>query len=124
MEFLKKHKKAVLIIIGLIAVIGIIVWWYRRQNSEATAETDVWGVKKSPYGTTDVGKKIEEKTVQIMNNEEWYNKILANYQSQGYTLQQALAINAIWALKVDGEIPVDTYGRGEWGHIEYVKKNF
>ena len=126
MEFLKKHKKAVIITVIVLAVlVGLLVWYNRRSKAVDTSEAgDIWGVKKTPYAADETGKKIETKTVEIINNPEWYNQILANHITQGYTLQQALAVNAIWALKHDGVIPMDTYGAGEWGHIDYVKKNF
>lgn len=126
MEFLKKNKKVVIISLIVLAVlIGLLVWWSRRSKAaEGTEAGDIWGVKKSPYAADETGKKIEAKTVEIMNNPEWYNQILAGQAASGYTLQQALAVNAIWALKHDGTIPMDTYGAGEWGHTDYVKKNF
>lgn len=118
MDFIKKHKIAfILVTICIIA----IVWYMRRTSADTVKNTAT--LPNSVVKDT-LAAAVSNKTIEIMNNAEWYNQILAGYASQGYTLQQALTANAIWALKKDGSIPIDSYGAGEWGHIAYVKANF
>lgn len=117
---MKTNKKMWIIgsIIVLALIVGII-WWYSSSKSKSTP-VDV----NSSTLNQDISAKIATKIADIKADTEWSNQIKANAVSQGYTLAQAYAVNAIWGLKHDGIIPMDTYGAGEYGHIDYVKKNY
>lgn len=124
-----KTKQQKFIVIGIAAVILLIlIWWIWAKNKASESLKTEKSTEKQPeqlkQAALTVAEKISNKIDQIRNNSEWFNKINSQYSAQGYTLNQALAINAIWALKVDGEIDMNYGGAGEFGHIEYVKQNY
>lgn len=120
-----------IVVVILVIIIAIGVWAYKKSNTTETTTagtnsgTNTNSVASSANALdSQIKAKIEAKKIAIKNYPEFYNSILKDYQSQGWTLNQALTAHAIWALKVDGEIPMDTYGAGEWGANDYVKKNY
>lgn len=118
---MKTNKKMWIIggIVVLALIVGII-WWYSSKK-----ETEVTAVDSNASNANQaIVSKIAAKITAIKGDSNWGGQIKANAVAQGYTIEQAFASNAIWALKHDGEIPLDTYGAGEWGHIDYVKKNY
>lgn len=124
MEFLKKHKKAFLIVAVILFVLILFVWFYQSKKAAEPASSDDKKSDVPQSAEMTIPQRIQKKMDEIRNFPEWYDKILATYESNNQTLQQALANAAIWGLKVDKIIPMDTYGAGEWGHLEYVKANY
>lgn len=118
MEFLKKNKKILIIGLVLIVVIALGVWWYKSRNTSAVTDAS------ASSDSAALAKKIASKIAEIKANEEWFTQIKNGASASGYTEAQAVAVNAIWALKHDGAIPLDTFGAGEWGHVDYVKANY
>lgn len=117
-----KNKKWIFIGLGLVAVIGLIVWFYNRKDTDVTAS----GIAAPKLSAVDaeIEAKITQNIENVKANTEWYNNIKKQSLSQGLTIAQGLARAAIWGLKVDGVIPMNTHGAGEDGHKEYVKANY
>lgn len=121
---MKTTNKKWLIIAAIVVVVILLgVWLYKRNNTDTSDITAI-----TPNATASADQAIKTKVVAkmnaIKNDTQWYGTIKAGAVADGYTVNQALAMNAIWALKHDGDIPVDTYGAGENGHAAYVKANY
>ena len=118
-----KNKKWIFIGLGIVAVIGLAVWFFNRKDSVVSIQPGTAAPKLSAVDT-EIKAKVAQNMANIKANASWWESIGKKAISQGLTTVQALANDAIWSLKKDGIIPVDTYGAGLEGHREYVKANF
>lgn len=124
MDFLKKHKKWVIVAAVLIILVVLIAWYIRsKQTNTETEESEVWGVGSTgSTGATELNL-IKSKMDEIKNDPAKYEPV-KYYDKNRFTINQSLAVHAIRALKLEGKLTMNFGGSGEWGHEEYAIKNF
>lgn len=116
---MKKNKKMLLLGAIVLTVIILGVWLFSLKSTTTTAATVTSSEDEA------IRAKIRGSINRIKAAPEWYEKLKAELPTDGsITLNQSVANSAIWALKVDGDIPMNTFGVGEWGHIDFIKANY
>ena len=124
---MKKNKTVLLI--SLLFVVGLIAWFYLRKTDVGvvTAGTSQAAKPSQPLKSSlqiEIDGMIVRAMDGVTNSTDWINSIKKDHVSQGLTVNQAVAHAAIWSLKKGGEIPMDMFGAGEYGQLDYVKANY